>query len=434
MSGITERYVIGSTTTLDIFLYEVFANTDDLGITSAYSVLMAGIVILLMAAWYITRDEKISSQNKYKLMIIITAALQVLFAGKAGIIPAAAYLSGLLSRRIFKISVVVHLIWIIYQVVSAGFLAGFTPGLLPALFIVYYFRKERRPENEKTALLTTVRPRLFNSLNIGFSAFTGIVLLVSSAAILYFLIWMSLSGVSACYIDGPLPPYPGVSSYIKAVAEENIFLNFRNTLLISGLTGAIIPLVSFPAALFLNSRGKAFTAFFLTFLQILGITGGMHSLIPLYSIFSRAGMVNSYLPLIIISLYHSIPFSLFTITIWLENLPASLKDIALVEGQKPLGYLVKIVIPLSVPVMLTSVMTAFTGAWNSFMAPLLFLNDERLYTISIKLYSFAGSIAGGSPQWNVFAAASVINCLIIVLIFIRFRKPVGETQISDFND
>ena len=216
--------------------------------------------------------------------------------------------------------------------------------------------------------------------------------------------------------------------------RKNILLYFKNTVLIAGITGILVPLVCFPAAAFLNSRGKGITIAALTIIQILSISGGMHSLIPLYSSFNRIGLVNSYVPLIIISIYHSIPFSMFTITAWLDQMPASFRDIALIEGQSAAAYLFKIILPLSRPVLITAVMTAVLGAWNSFMAPLLFLNDDRLYTVSVKLYSFVGSIASGSPEWNIFAAASVINCLIIAVIFSRFRKPAGDTKISDFTE
>lgn len=434
MSGITERYIIGSTTTLDLFLYDVFNNTDNLGITSAYSVLMAGIVIMLMSIWYVTRSRNWGEKKKFRSLSIITAGLQILFSGTAGLLPAAGYLSGMINKNMLKITVLIHLAWIIFRMFTVNFLEGFTPGILPALFMLYYFRTRNNTPEISNLPGRSFRSGLLKNLNSGMSFFTGGFLLLSSAVILYMLIWMSFSGVSACFIDGPLPPHAGVQSYKAVILDENIFLYFRNTLIVAGLTGILIPIVSFPAALFLHNRGKAFTAGFLTFIQILGITGGMHSLIPLYSAFSRVGLVNSYLPLIIISVYHSIPFSLFTITAWLDRMPRAFRDIALLDGQSPVGYMLKIIMPLSKPVMVTAFMTAFIGAWNGFMAPLLFLNDERLYTISVKLYSFVGSIAGGSPEWNIFAAASVINCLIIALVFSRFKKPAGDAPVSEFTE
>ena len=67
------------------------------------------------------------------------------------------------------------------------------------------------------------------------------------------------------------------------------------------------------------------------------------------------------------------------------------------------GYAFRILLPLSLPPLFTAVMTAFIGAWNGFLAPLLFLNDEKHYTISLKLYSWVGTLGSGNPVWNLFS-------------------------------
>ena len=433
LSGITDRFVIGATTTIDTFLFDVFNNTDDYGISSAFAVIMAVIVILLMLIWHTTRSGRISDVKKYRILVIITAALQVIFSLAAGIVPAALYLTGLINRKFLTAAAAVHAGIIIFSTASSGFLEGFSPGIFIAVFALLYSRK-LFDRDKNTKKFISGGDRSLNAVSRVLSFSSGFLIIGSSAVIVYFLVWMSASGVSACYIDGLLPPHPGFDSFSRIFMEENIMLYFRNTLLVAGFTGILVPAVCFPAALWLNNRGKGTTVAALTFIQILSIIGGMHSLIPLYASFERIGLVNSYIPLIIISVYHSIPFSMFTITAWLDRLPRSFRELALTEGAGAGRYLVKVIFPLSTPVLITSVMTAVIGAWNAFMAPLLFLNDDRMYTISVKLYSFVGSIASGSPEWNIFAAASVINCLIIALIFSRFRKPAGSTQLSEFNE
>jgi ABC-type maltose transport system permease subunit len=68
------------------------------------------------------------------------------------------------------------------------------------------------------------------------------------------------------------------------------------------------------------------------------------------------------------------------------------------------------------------------------MAPLLFLDNDEAYTISLKLFSYVGSVASGNPRWNLFAAASVINCVILGILFSLFRKPVSTTPLSEYAD
>jgi multiple sugar transport system permease protein len=166
----------------------------------------------------------------------------------------------------------------------------------------------------------------------------------------------------------------------------------------------------------------------------IGIMTGIHSLIPLYAMFNGLNLINSYLPLVLIYLFHSIAFSVFTIKTYLDHLPAGLQETALLEGMKPAAYLLKVLFPLSWPVIATSVMISFLNAWNGFLAPLLFLNDDAKYTISIKLYSFVGSIGSGEPQWNLFAATSVVNLGFIIILFLFLKNKLAYSPVTEYED
>jgi len=456
ISGITERYIVGSTTTLGIFLYDLFNETDDFGIVSAYSIVMAGLVVLVMILWFFLRNR----EKRIRLRVIFAAVVQPLFLGFPGLVISALLLGGLKRRLYFFSGFLLQTAWLGYRVLTEGFLEGSSPAIIFTLFVllslprrgrIKLFSKLRGTSKNIATSKQTRRagaPRapwgspVFSTLRrrapaLGFDLLRYLlpaVMLISGVLVLYMLLWMSFSGISLAYADTFIPPYFTAESYATVVEEENILRYFGNTIIVAGLTSLIIPFVGFTAAVFLVSRGKGFTHGFLTLVQVLSIAGGMHSLIPLFSIFRRLGLVNSFTPLVLIYLYHAIPFSLFTITAYLEQLPRSLGDQAKIEGVSPLRYTASILFPLSLPVITTSVMTAFLGAWNGFMAPLLFLNNDAKYTISVKLFSFAGSIGSANPKWNLFAAASVINCAIVVGLFSWFRRPVLTTALSDAED
>ena len=215
MSGITERYVIGATTTMDTFLFDVFNNTDDFGISAAYSVIMAAIVVLLMLIWFVTRNRRYDDKKKYRLLVVITAAMQVVFSGKTGIIFALLYISGIKNKKVFFAAALMQTGWLIYCIAANGFLSGFSPAIFPVLFTVYYFRTAADKFSHNL-----FNPSLLNTINFGLNTVTSVFLIIASAAVLYLLLWMSLSGVSACYIDGPLPPHAGLESFRSVFAEQ----------------------------------------------------------------------------------------------------------------------------------------------------------------------------------------------------------------------
>ena len=248
------------------------------------------------------------------------------------------------------------------------------------------------------------------------------------------LLWMSLSRISACYVDSLVPPMATLGNFRVLFVEEGILRYFRNTFVVAGSTALLLPLLVFPGAVALDGAGRKITLAFLGFIQVIGIAGGMHTLIPLYGVFRAFGLIDTYVPLVIIYLYHAVPFALFVLTAYFESLPPAFRDLARMEGMGSMAYGFRILLPLSLPTLSTALMTAFIAGWNGFQAPLLFLNDERLYTISLKLFGYVGSIGSGSPLWNLFAAASVINALFIGVLLIRFRRPMETAPVSDFDD
>jgi len=421
ISGITERHIVGATTTLGIFLYEIFLQTNDWGINAAYALIMAAIVIFIMIFWIM-----IKKRSPLRNFLLLTIPVLVAGTDPLLMIISPAYLVIALKdkyqKHIFSAVAIVHIIYTVLRILERGFLQGFNPGIVLILLIIL-IRKDRFKSKNYNNFYPGKLGSGSRILSVYFTFITG--------AILYMLIWMSLSGVSACYMDSIVPPHAGLNNFLVIFRDEGIVKYFLNTLLVAGITAILLPILIFPGAVYLNKSGGKRTLAVLGFIQIIGLAGGMHSLIPLYRLFRTMGLINTYIPLILIYLYHAIPFSLFILTAYLKTLPAAYRDLAEIEGMSELSYGFKILLPLSMPTVITAVMAAFISAWNGFQAPLLFLNDENLYTISLKLYSYVGNLGSSRPLWNLFAAVSVVNTLIIGLIFLRFRRHMSYSPVSE---
>ena len=420
ISGITENHIVGATSTLGVFLYEIFSETSDFGISSAYSVIMLGIIILALLLWFFARQER----RRLTPIIIFAMIAQPIFMGWRGLVLSGLFFPGLFRRKWFFPVAILHIGYTLVMVVLEGFLAGFQPTVIVSVVGLLLFKRESgRERRYRRAPLLSSAPKA-----------AAILLTISSASIILFLLLISFSGVNTLTLSESQFTYLTGENYRAIFTEEVIWKYILNTLLLSGITAAVIPLFTFPAAAHLATRKHKKSAAFLSGVQVLGLAGGMHTLIPLYSMFIRMNLVNSYLPLVLIYLYHAVPVSLFTTHAYLERFPRSLQDLAEMEGVGPIRYMVKILLPVSLPVIATSCMVAFLGAWNGFMAPLLFLNEESKYTISIKLFSMVGSLGSANPKWNLFAAASVVNLALIGFIFYRFRRPLQTTSLEEIEE
>jgi len=428
VSGITDRHIIGATTTLGVFLYELFLQRGDLGLNAAYALVMAAALLYLMLYW-----GGVKKGANWRFFIVLTLLTQLPGGGISGLITAAALVVVLIKPRFFPAVAALRGGQILFAVAAEGFLRGFHPGAVTLLIIIpVLYRRKRKNSTLLGPALDHHLSRIHGGRLIeGGSRLLALVYAAATAAVLFLLVWMSLSRISACYIDSLIPPLATVKNFFLLFSEEGMGRTFLNTLVLAGITALALPFIAFPGAVYLVNRGKKATLLFLGALQLFSLAGGIHSLVPLYALFRRAGLIDTYLPLILIYLYHGLPFALFVLTGYLETLPPQFRDLALLEGVKPSAYTWKILVPLSLPPVITASMVAFLGAWNGFTAPLLFINSERLYPVSLRLYSWVGSLGSGAPLWNLFAAASLINTAIITLLFIRFKNPMKTTPLGE---
>ena len=373
-AGITERTVIGATTTLEIYLFDMFSAYTDSGVVSAYAVVLSLFVALavllgLKAKDRLNHDKPKSGKaifHKPKSAMLRPQSPQAFTAGK----PTASWIPGRFS--------------------DAGF---------------------------RTVSWALV-----------------LVLVTAGLALLWCLLWMAFSGLSVAFVDSLLPRFPTAGNFAAAFIDDELGLALVNTLVVAATTAALIGLIVFPAATWLAEQTLARAAMVFIMLQALASTGGVHSLIPLYDLWRRLGLLGGYGPVILVYLYHSVPIALFALSAFLRDQPRSFREAARLEGMGMTSYIFRIQLPLSLPAIGTSAMIAFLSAWNGFLAPLVFLDDDAKYTIAVKLHAYVGSIASGAPKWNRFAAASIVNIAIIGILFWRFKRPLTRTSLADHNE
>ena len=429
ISGITDRYIVGSTTTLGIFLYDLFTSFNNYGITATFSVLMSALVLTTLVFWIISTRSNAAERHKLaKIVLVILTFVSLLFglvlpSGRLSIpllVVAAFFGASLIKDRFFTVGAVLFFLHMTLDIAFNGFLAGFSP-LLPAVIFVTAQRPPAKPNTKAItrARFSTVKLQLAGE-KIGETGYLGCVygamafLVISCSIIVYYLLWLSVSGINAVHIDSLLPTKLTLQPFITLVTSERILHYFGNTAIIATGAALLTPLVVIPGAWYLSTINKQRSNIMVSCVHVLGTIGGMHSLIPLFAIFLILGLLNTRSALVLVYTVHAVPFALFTIKNFFEGKPKELREPALLEGASTLQYLRYILIPLSRPIVKTAMILAFLGAWNGFTAPLIFLTNEELYPVSLKLYSYVGSIGSASPKWNLFAAASVIN-----LIFIR---------------
>jgi ABC-type glycerol-3-phosphate transport system permease component len=137
------------------------------------------------------------------------------------------------------------------------------------------------------------------------------------------------------------------------------------------------------------------------------------TLIPVFVLFSKLGWVNTHLPLIVPSFFGN-PFFIFLLRQFFVTIPIELDDAAKIDGCSNFKILWQILLPLSKPALASVAIFSFMGTWNDFLAPLIYLNKESLFTLSLGLTFFRTQF---EVYWNQLMAVSVIVLLPCLIIF-----------------
>jgi len=137
-------------------------------------------------------------------------------------------------------------------------------------------------------------------------------------------------------------------------------------------------------------------------------------MVPLFSLFKQLGWIGTFRPLWVTAWFGS-AFNIFLLRQFFLTIPRELSDAAVVDGCSEFGVFRHVILSLSKPALAVVALFHFLGTWNDFMGPLIYLTDQRMFTLALGLQSYQ-SQAGGT-EWHLMMAAATIVVLPIVVLF-----------------
>ncbi len=148
------------------------------------------------------------------------------------------------------------------------------------------------------------------------------------------------------------------------------------------------------------------------------------TLIPQYVLFLKLGWIDTILPLVVPKFMAADAFFIFLMVQFFRGIPRELDEAAQMDGCSPWRIYLKIIMPLSLPVLATAGIFSFLWTWNDFLGPLVYLNDTANYTVPLALRSFVD--ATGTSAWGQLFAMSTLAILPIFLVFLCFQRLIIE--------
>ncbi len=151
-------------------------------------------------------------------------------------------------------------------------------------------------------------------------------------------------------------------------------------------------------------------------------------MVPTFALFRHLDWIGTYRPLWVPAWFGS-AFSIFLLRQFFRSIPFELSEAAKIDGASEWRIFREVVLPLSKPALAVVALFSFMGAWNDFLGPLIYLLDQKTFTLSLGLQAYQSQ--NGGTQWNLLMAASAMTIApVIVLFFFTQRLFVQGIAIT----
>jgi multiple sugar transport system permease protein len=255
----------------------------------------------------------------------------------------------------------------------------------------------------------------------------GIVvhILLIPAAIVFLMpfLWMLSTSLKP---DSQLHAYPPIwipnplqwANYPKTVTFVPFFLYLRNTLIISlsSMVG-VVASSSLAAYSLARIRWPGRNILFLMTIATLMLPFQV-TLIPVFLVFKNLGWVGDFRPLILPQFF-GYAYYIFLLRQFFSSIPMELSEAARIDGANEWRTFWSVILPLAKPALATVAVFQFIRSWTDYLNPLIYLNDQNLYTLQLGLQQYSSQYG---REWGLLMAAAVLITLPPIIIFFLTQR------------
>lgn len=211
-----------------------------------------------------------------------------------------------------------------------------------------------------------------------------------------------------------------LSSYKSVFTDRSIGVWFGNTVYLSLMTVLLSLGTTIPAAYVFSRWSFSGRKGILKVLILLYSFPSILSMFALYRLMSRLGLINTHIGLIIIYAGTMSVFSLWNLKGYFDTIPVEIEEAAKIDGATDRKIVSRIVMPLARPSIIVTMTMVLNYVWNEYIFSINFLTGSQNTTLASGLYSLQATEKSGS--WPVFAAASIVVSIPVLIIFFMTQK------------
>jgi len=253
--------------------------------------------------------------------------------------------------------------------------------------------------------------------------FLSIIVCITTVFPVYWMVNISLKSEVNLFNYPPqiLPYNLDFSGYVQAFKTGTIYIWIKNSLIVT-LFSVILNVISATLAAFALSRYnfKANTAFIFLIMLTQMIAPAL-IIAPIYILFLKVKLTNSLIGLVIANTGMTLAFSTWILKGFFDNIPKEIDDAAFIDGCSYFQVFRNIILPLSIPAIITIVVLTFFEVYNEYMFALTLITSENKWLGTVGI---AANTTRMGTSWNIMLAQTTLFCIVPLLFYFIFQRYI----------
>jgi multiple sugar transport system permease protein len=238
------------------------------------------------------------------------------------------------------------------------------------------------------------------------------------------VIWVILTSLKDRADIFTLPPtiffHPTTGHYLEALSDQDILSSIVNSILVASGSTLLTLIIAVPAGYAFSRIRFPFRERLSLFVLLAQMAPPIGLIIPSFLILSQFGMLDTYTGLIIVHMTLTVPFSIWLMITYFQDLPPSLEEAAMVDGVSPFNTFLKVVLPNVWGGVGVTAIFAFIESWNEFLYAVV-LTGSNTKTAPVAIFGF---LAAEESRWGPFTATGVMIMAPVILVALAAQRQI----------
>lgn len=254
-----------------------------------------------------------------------------------------------------------------------------------------------------------------------------IVLTAALLAVLLFpflvMISTMLRSSTEIYVKPPrwIPQRVVFTNFVQVWAEYDLLVYFRSSLIIAVGATLMNGCLTTPAAYAVSRLRFAGRSVILFLFLVVQMFSPVIVVISLFKIMAGVRLLDTYLSMILAVTVFTIAFTTWMMSGYFRSIPLEIEEAALIDGCSRLRTMVRVMLPIAAPGVVTAMIYTFIYGWNEFLFGLSFMQSKGKMPLTIALYNFVGR---WSTQWEMLTTAAFLAIIPVLALFYLIEKQL----------